>query len=232
MRVQPFSHAKFLSRTHLQAFENSDRILLHKQLFESLQCKEGHITLLNLSNCIGQTITGTIFGYHMDEHMIYVPSWMFYMMDVTDNISCSIIENVPCYKMTIRPHHKEFLNIPTWNDQLGTGLKNYTSVTENTIISLNIAGNIQKFTIVCLYPYKHKTCILQTGDMLSVNVLTSLETVRQEVPLKYLYNKTQNSMSRAFSCIGHRLGGPQPSINDTQRSILLEAAKKRLENKN
>ena len=229
MRVNPFTHAKFLPYKELEAFECSDRIIVGKTTFEMLKYSEEETVLINITNRLGQTIAGTIFGYHLEEDILYVPTWMFYNLDVTDNIAISVIYKVPCSKITIRPHNNEFLSISDWNEQLGSGLKYYTSLTENTVVPIIIAGNIHKFSIEGMYPYKHKTCILQTNTVLELNVVKSLELVKQEVVLKYLYNKTQNYMSVAFSCIGHKLGGNPITNNATPRSLMLEAAKRRNE---
>lgn len=231
MRVHPFTQAKFLPYKDLQVFEYSDRILLGTRAFETLQCKNGEVTLINLTNRIGQSVAGTVAGCHMEEDIIYVPTWMFYSLDITDNILISIIDKITCYKLTVRPHNNEFLSVSDWNEQLGNGLKQYTSITENTVLPIIIAGTVQKFTIVGMYPFKHKTCILQTTGMLELNVVKSLELVKQEVTLKYLYNASQNSMSKAFGCIGNKLGGAPITDNSTQRSLLLEAVKFRNENK-
>ena len=48
--------------------------------------------------------------------------------------------------------------------------------------------------------------------------------------LKYLYNKSQNYMTHVFECIGHKVGGKPITDNVTPRSLMLEAAKRRIEN--
>ena len=230
MRIHPFTHAKFLPYKELMSFEHSDRILVGKHVFEMVQGEIKDRILISLTNSIGQSIAGTLYGYHMEENILYVPSWMFYSLDITNNISLSVIHKVPCNKITVRPHNNEFLSVRDWNEQLGAGVHNYTSITEGTVIPVLIAGTIQKFTIVGMYPFKHKTCILQADAVLELNIVKSLELVKQEVTLKYLYNKHQNSMSRAFECIGHTLGGTPAPSNITQRQLLLDAAKSRTEN--
>jgi hypothetical protein len=210
-------------------FEYSDRLLLPKSLFEWFDCAAGKTTLLSISNSIGQTIAGTVYGAHIGQDIIYVPSWMYYSMDVTDNVLYSTIEQCICSKISIRPHHNKFIDVKDWTRELGKALERYTSITEGSIIPLIIDGIVQKFTIVGLYPYNHKTCILQNGDTIDINILKSLEDVKQEPILKYLYKKDdKDSKVLAFSCIGYKLGGESIPENSTQHGVLLSALNKRL----
>jgi len=229
MKVHPFTQSLLLTAKDLQQFEQSDRLLIPRLLFDGFECAAGKITILSISNSLGQTIVGTVHGYHDEPDTIYIPFWMYYSMDVTVDLHCSIIEHCICSKMSIRPHHSNFIEIKEWNIELGKAFDNYTSLTEGSIIPLSIQGIIQKFTIVGLYPYTHKTCILKNGDVLDVNILKSLEEQKQESTLKYLYkkdNKPSNVIS--FSCIGYKLGGQPSPNNNTQRGLVLDAVKKRL----
>ena len=210
-------------------FEYSDRILLPKLLFEGFECAAGKTILVSISNSIGQSIAGTVYGAHEYQYIIFIPSWMYYSMDVTDNIVCSLIEECVCTKISIRPHHDTFIETNDWTIQLGKSLERYTSITEGSIIPLIIDGIVQKFTIVGLYPYNHKTCILQNGDTLDINILKSLEQLKKEPILKYLYKKEDTSSNvLAFSCIGYKLGGESIPENSTQHGVLLTAVNKRL----
>jgi hypothetical protein len=226
MRVHPYTHASFLKGYEISDFEYSDRLLLPKSLFEGFECKAGKTTLLSITNSIGQSVTGTVYGAHENQYIIYVPSWMYYSIDLTDNVVCSLLEQCICSKMTIRPHHDKFIETKDWTIQLGKALERYTSITEGSIIPLCIEGIVQKFTIVVLYPYKHKTCILQNGDVLDINILKSLELVKQEPTLKYLYKKEVSNIL-AFSCVGYKLGGNIIPENSTLRGVLLNAVKNR-----
>ena len=229
MRVHPYTQATFLTGREMSEFENSDRILLPKGLFEGFECAKGKIILLSISNNIGQSIAGTVYGAHEYQHVIYVPSWMYYSMDVTDNIVFSLIEQCVCSKISIRPHHNTFIETKDWTIKLGKSLERYTSITEGSIIPLIIDDIVQKFTIVSLYPYNHKTCILQNGDTIDTNILKSLELVKKEPILKYLYKKEDTSSNvLAFSCIGYKLGGESIPENSTQHGVLLTAIHKRM----
>jgi hypothetical protein len=153
-------------------------------------------------------------------------------MDVSDNILCSVIEHCICSKITIRPHHNTFLETLDWTIQLGKSLERYTTLTEGSIVPLIIDGIVQKFTIVGLYPYNHKTCILQNGNTLDVNILKSLDLVKQEPILKYLYKKEDTTSNvLAFSCIGYKLGGESIPENSTRHGVLLAAIHKRIYSK-
>lgn len=216
----------------MSEFEFSDRLLVPKLIFEGFECTAGKITLLSISNSIGQSISGIVYGTHVEQDIIYVPSWMYYSLDITDNILCSLIEQYVCSKLSIRPHHNKFIEVKDWTNQLGKALERYTSITEGSIIPLMIDGIVQKFTIVGLYPYNHKTCILQNGDTIDVNILKSLEDIKQEPILKYLFKKDdKDSKVLAFSCIGYKLGGQSIPENSTQRGILMSAINKRLHTK-
>jgi hypothetical protein len=229
MKVHPYTQASFLTGHEMFEFEYSDRLLLPTSLFEGFQCAAGKTTLLSISNSIGQSIAGTVYGAHEHQYIIYVPSWMYYSIDITDDILCSLIEQCACSKISIRPHHSEFIETKDWTIQLGKSLERYTSITEGSIIPLIIDGIVQKFTIVGLYPYNHKTCILQNGDTLDINILKSLEELKKEPTLKYLYKKEDTSSNiLAFSCIGYKLGGESIHENSTQRGVLLTAVNKRL----
>jgi hypothetical protein len=229
MRVHPYTQAEFLTGHEMFEFEYSDRLLLPKSLFEGFDCAAGKITLLSISNSIGQTIAGTVYGAHIKQDIIYVPSWMYYSIDVTDNVLYSTIEQCVCSKLSIRPHHNNFIDVNDWTKELGKSLKRYISITEGSIISLIIHGVVQKFTIVGLYPYNHKTCILQNGDTIDINILKSLEDVKQEPILRYLYKKDdKDSKVLAFSCIGYKLGGESIPENSTKHGVLLSAVNKRL----
>ena len=229
MRVYPYTQASFLTGQEMYEFECSDRLLLPKLLFEGFECAAGKTILLSISNSIGQTIAGTIYGTHVEQDIIYVPSWMYYYIDITDNVLYSTIEQCVCSKLSIRPHHNNFIAVKNWTIELGKALERYTSITEGAIIPLIINGIVQKFTIVGLYPYNHKTCILQNGNIIDVNILKSLENIKQEPILKYLYKKDdKDSKVLAFSCIGYKLGGESIPENSTQRGILINALNKRL----
>ncbi len=237
MRVIPFLHCPFLTIEDIRNCECSDRIILSKSMYEAQGLRDGPI-ILYLSNTIGNSVTGTLYNIHEQEHEdIYVPTWMFNQLNVCDQLTLAMVPREFCAKIIIRPHQSSLLHIPEWNTKLAKALKYYSTLTRKTRIPILIDGIFMYITIEGLNDNAKQTYFMENGREIDVEILKPLDmpestTVRDIVEptteIPYLHKRPPKSdpYPSAFTGIGHRSGGSVDS-SKTRNELFLEEYQRR-----
>lgn len=225
MRVAPFSACPTIPTVNLSSYECSDRLLL-PSVMESYTVN----TILMLCNALKEEIIGCVFGCHEgDVETIYVPSWMFYKLSLSYDITVSTMKALKCTHIQIRPHRGDCLKREGGVRLLNKALLNYKTLTQNTRIPVDL-NPPEMITIELMYPERFKTCFVWNCGDISLTVLPPLEEV--EEASSFLVRPVKRSVKIPFMGPGHRFavveGYVPVSSDEDVTKRMVEAAKRRM----
>jgi hypothetical protein len=219
MRAQPFSCFAGIEKDMLPQYECSDRIVLPTTY--SVETAIAKNDLLILTNTRNQSVYGTVYGTHdLNPAVLYVPSWMFHLLDLIEPIQIAHTLFKQCTALQIKPHAKAFQKNPEFVNLLKKALYNYRSVVRGVRIPLLIEGEIEYLTIEDMIPSDVDVSLL--GDM-DVLVLDAYES--DAPPLSFLHAPKRVKIPFSFIGRAQKVGGEPVEL--TPQMAVAEAAKKR-----
>jgi hypothetical protein len=233
MRALPFLQCDFLPKEELHQFEYSDKLMISSKLFETLGTTTGPL-ILKITNPRGGFVAGTLVNLHTNDDIIYMPSWMITTLNITNNLTVSVLERIMCNRICMRPHNADFFSIPDWNTKFSEAIKLYNTFTIGNRVPIIIDKIFMFVTIEILNDRKYSTYFLQTGVDIDLEILTPLETKKEIVDIPYLYRSgtpvPTPTVFYAFSGTSHVLGGNQTDSNLSCSEQRAAAALARLKN--
>lgn len=220
MRALPYLQCDFLPKEELYKFEYSDRLMISDTLFKSLGVEQAPL-LLSVTNPCGGFVAGTLFNLHTNESVVYMPSWMISILNITNNVQVRVIERVPCTRLMMRPHNSELFSIPDWNTKFSEAIQYYNTLTIGTKVPIVIGGVYMYVTIELINDKKYTTYFLDNGAEIDLEILTPLESKQERSSIPYLYKKPGGTPTAiyAFSGRGHAVGGTarDPSLSKREQ---------------
>jgi hypothetical protein len=223
MRVVPFSACPTIPTADLSSFECSDRLLL-PSVMESYAVN----TILLLSNAMKEEIVGCVHGLHEgDVRTIFIPSWMFYQLTLSYDMTVSTMKALKCTHIQLRPHRGDCLKGGL--RRLNIALLNYKTLTQNTRIPVDL-NPPEMISIELMMPERFKTCFVFNCGDIGLTVLPPLEEV--ETASSFLVRPVKRSGFIPFMGAGHRFPAvegyiPVSSDEDVTKRMM-EAAKRRI----
>lgn len=227
MRVLPLFYLDNLTDDEIAEQECSDRIMLSDSEFEHWVTSSdlGVVTLLEIKNGVEQKVVGSAYGVHNTEEkdVIYVPNWMYKLLDLDDTITLSRFNPSLCTGLTIQPHTSDHLLLEEPELSLRNAFENYSCLTPGQEIPLWI-GHSFVVTIADLKPTQGTLCIRNCE--LELELLPPLDAPLQDVfkEEKPVENKIEHVQE------GLKLGGVKS--NKSHRELAVEAALRRAAAKN
>ena len=225
MRVVPFSACPTIPTADLSSFECSDRLLL-PSVMESYTVN----TILLLTNAMKEEIVGCVHGLHEgDVGTIYIPSWMFYQLTLSYEMTVSTMKALKCTHIQLRPHRGDCLKREGGLQLLNKALLNYKTLTQNTRIPVNLDPP-EMISIELMMPERFKTCFVYNCGDIGLTVLPPLEEV--ETASSFMVRPVKRTGFIPFIGPGHRfpaLEGYVPVCSDEEvTKRMVEAAKRRM----
>ena len=196
MHVLPFLQCKTVPAEFIIQYECSDRLLVAKNI-QGLHDLHRLPCLLRVSNDMDVYVVGTIYGFHDDDDVIYMPMWMMNLLKTTQRVSISCVPTHACTKLSIKPHNAGLFDIDDWHIKLRNGLRLYSTLTKGNTIPLNIDGLVY-FTVRMLYPQSHDTIYLIGSGEMEVDICPSFE-------LEYTLTKQVHSAELANDPIPNKV---------------------------
>lgn len=241
IRLEPFFLCNHVPKEELKTYECSDRILLCRNFFTKVSFPPGAI-LLKLSNSIDESISGVVFNLHDDENVVYVPNWMYYSMQIVDNINVSQISIQRCTKILIQPNTSALQTLVGWEEKLNKAFLSYNSLTVDNRIPLLIDDTMHFVSVKGLSPKKYTTVFVQNGGDVELEVVDSLvkepleENDDPKVPFFFIrgwrHKKRKQTLLEqfhAFEGFGRMVGGSHGDLNETTTHKCASAALRRIE---
>jgi len=225
MRVVPFSACSTIPTSDLANYECSDRLLL-PSVMESYTKN----TILVITNALKEEIIGCVFGLHEgDVGTIFIPSWMFYRLSLSYEITVATMKALKCTHIQIRPHRGDCLKRDGGLRLLNKALLNYRTLTQATRIPVNLDPP-EMISIELMFPERFKTCFVYNCGDIGLTVLPPLEEV--EEASSFLVRPVKRTGFIPFVGLGHRfpaLEGYVPVSSDEEVTRrMVEAAKRRM----
>lgn len=186
MHVLPFIQCRTVPAEFIIQYECSDRLLVAKNI-QGLHDLHRVPCLLRVSNDMDVYVVGTIYGFHDDDDIIYMPMWMMNILKTTHRVSIACVPIRACTKLSIIPHNAGLFDIDDWHIKLRNGLRLYSTLTKGTMIVINIDGLVY-FTVKMLYPQSYDTIYLIGSGEMEVDICPSFE-------LEYTLTKQARSMA-------------------------------------
>ena len=181
-----------------------------------------------LSNAMKEEIIGCVFDCHEgDMETIYIPSWMFYQLTLSYEITVSTMKALKCTHIQIRPHRVDCLKRGLRH--LNLALLNYKTLTQGSRIPVNVDPP-EMITIELMMPERFKTCFVFNCGDIGLSILPPLEEV--EELSSFRVRPLKRSAFIPFMGPGHRFAAiegyvPVSSDEDATRRMV-EAAKRRM----
>ena len=217
MYVLPFAFHPSLSEDAIQEIENSDKIYVHMELFETIlgNSNSGELVIIELKSTYdcGLPIAVTIGGFHSfdDKQIVYAPSWIVEHLGLTEHITdddktlCEVshkrIMPSPCAKITIQPFETMLSKYDDPEMALQNGLEKYTCLYANSTISLLMPDKkILKCSIYDCEPKKDFEPLCIRDIELVVNLLPAKDYV---VPVPKIDEKQEITAVGGAGTISH-----------------------------
>jgi hypothetical protein len=239
--ARPYFICNHVPKEELKTYECSDRILLCRNFFTKVSFPQGAI-LLKLSNSLDESISGVVFNLHDDENVVYVPNWMYYSMQIVDNISVSQISIQRCTKILIQPTTPALQTITDWEPKLNKAFLGYNSLTVDARIPLLVDDVMYFVNIKGLSPKQYTTVFVQNGGDVELEIADPLvkepmeENDDPKVPFFFIrgwmHKKRKQTLLEqfhAFEGFGRVVGGSHGDPNETSTHKCATAAVRRIE---
>ena len=241
MHVLPFIQCRTIPAEFIIQYECSDRLLVAKNIQASYALYSTPC-LLRITNNIDTYVVGTIYGFHEEDDILYMPMWMMNILKTTQRVTIACIPTQACTKLSIKPYNSGLFEISEWDVKLRNGLRLYSSLTKGNMIPINIDGLVY-FTVEMLYPQSYDTVYLIGSGEMEVDIRPSVElehAVRKQIlvsPIKTDYSQVPYLVSIPHTLRKHALydtlnvfGGTAHTISTVTGSLRGpgEAARRRM----
>lgn len=173
MRALPILQCRTVPAEFIVQYECSDRLLVAKNI-QASQNLQNTPCILRISNVLDAHVVGTVYGFHDDDDIIYMPMWMMNSLKVTNNVTISCVPINTCTKATIKPYNAGLFEIDDWHIKLRNGLRQYSTLTRGDLIPMNIDGIIY-FSVEMLYPRLFDTIYLIGSGEMEIDIRASFE---------------------------------------------------------
>lgn len=235
MRVLPLFYLEHLTDEDIAEQECSDRIWLNRSDFENwvTSSDPGVVTLLEITNSVEQKVVGSPYSVHHnleEPDVIYVPNWMYKLLELDDNVQISRFVPSLCTGLTIQPHTSDHLTFDDPELTLRNAFERYTCLTPGQEIPLWI-GYTFNVTIASLKPTEGTLCIRNCE--LELELMPPLDAPAQGiVEAEAMPEPEPNTEATAIQeeAPGIKLGGI--TSTKSRRELAAEAALRRLAPKN
>jgi hypothetical protein len=211
-------------------YECSDRILVASNLFHDLKMGIWQSRLIHIQNSNNESIAGYIFNIHPEPNILYIPSWMYRMLNAYEAKTLVELKTVECDRIVFEPNTREFTNTLNWKEQLAIQISKYTTLMPKSQVYIQLNGNMYPIRIDNLFPksdciaYKIKKNVL-------CDIVISAPTINVEdtpdIPF-LVFPKKKKPSFLSFIGNGIVLGGPSPPKNKTPAQMSYMAVLQRL----
>jgi len=214
----------------MRIFECSDRILLPKSQSHVAECPN---TILSLSNSLNEDITGTVYDIHdINSDTIYVPSWMFTSLTVSDNITITYVKPIKCTHIQLRLHRTDFFKREGASRLLNCALTHYKTLTQKTKILIDMDPP-EYMSVELMAPERHKTFFVYNCGDIQLSLLPPRKYIEEEPECPFLVSRpAQKDLRIPFQGVGHTFAIPvgyvSPTSNADVMNRMKEAAIKRI----
>jgi len=183
MNVQPIVYLEHLTDEEIAKYECSDRIWLPRGQFEywTSRMEPGVLSVLRLSNSVGQTVVGTPYAMHHNTApaTIYIPQWMLARLDADyESIRVDSVTPGLCTQITIQPYTSEHLRCDDPLEALRDAFENYSCIQQDTTIPLWIEsmGSVVQTDVNVTLPNGLEPLCIRNGT-LDLELLRPLDYV-------------------------------------------------------
>jgi hypothetical protein len=184
----------------------------------------GVVSLLQLTNQLEQTVVGSVYGTHEEPNVVYIPSWMYDMLELDTEVEVTRAELSLCTGLTIQPHESQY---EPQEEVLRDAFEHYTCLMPGTTIPLWVGDTVMYVTIAALKPVDAPLCIRNCE--LELEVLSGEDaTLSEEKELTAPLKEDAEAKEKAEEPEGIVLGGTLHT-NMSKRQLAAQAALRRLE---
>ena len=215
MRVLPFIQCSTVPAEHITQYECSDRLLVAKNIQASHDLYRT-ICLLRISNDLDTYVVGTVYGFHDEDDIIYMPMWMMHILKTTHHVTIATVAHHACTKLSIKPYNSGLFEIEDWALKLRNGLRLYSTLTKGNMIAIHIDG-IVYFTVEMLYPQSYNTIYLVGSGEMEVDIRPSFE-------LEHTAMRNPCSIILVNECMPTAVENPPTATNKTNASNTYKAS--------
>lgn len=214
MKVCPFMICPHIPAESRAEYECSDRILVAANVFNDYKMGIWQSRLIHITNSNNESIAGFIYNLHPEPNILYVPSWMYRVLSIVNDVNVVELKTIECDRISFEPLTREFIDTEDWKEQLGDQISSFSTLLPNSQIYIQFNNQMYSIRIVELFPksdcvaYKIKKNAVCDVYIAAPAVLPPDEDVPDIPYLLYPRKKKRNVLP--FTGRGYVLGGPAP----------------------